>query len=105
MGGAGRSTVGGAAWQSLLDIEHDVQVLALPVGPGLMLGAAADGFGLTENNGKPWRWDNVVGLHAQDCRALVDDPVLLSASAGPGVGSATFLTSTWFGFSMTTAFT
>jgi hypothetical protein len=50
-----------------------------------MLVAAADGFGLTESNGKPWRWDNVVGLHAQDCRALVDDPVFLSASAGPGV--------------------
>jgi len=84
VGGVLRSTDGGAAWRPTLDIEHDVhQVLALPARPGLVLVAAADGFGLSEDSGDTWRWDNA-GFHAHYCRAvaLADDTVLLSASTG-----------------------
>ncbi len=84
VGGVLRSRSGGA-WQPTLDIEHDVhQVLALPARPGFVLVAAADGFGVSEDGGDTWRWDND-GLHAHYCRAVAiadDDTVLLSASTG-----------------------
>src|SRR5213593_1928350 len=52
VGGVLRSTDGGAGWRPTLDIEHDVhQVLALPERPGLVLVAAADGFGLSRDGG------------------------------------------------------
>jgi len=84
VGGVVRSTDGGATWRPTLDIEHDVhQVLARPARPGLVLVAAADGFGLSDDGGDTWRWDTA-GLHAHYCRAvaLADDTVLLSASTG-----------------------
>lgn len=84
VGGVLRSTDGGATWQPTLDIEHDVhQVLAAPRRPGLVLVAAADGYGRSDDAGETWRWDNS-GLHAHYCRAvaLAGDTVLLSASAG-----------------------
>jgi photosystem II stability/assembly factor-like uncharacterized protein len=84
VGGVLRSTDGGASWQPTLDIEHDVhQVLALPARPGLVLVAAADGFGVSEDGGDTWRWENS-GLHAHYCRAvaLAADTVLVSASTG-----------------------
>jgi photosystem II stability/assembly factor-like uncharacterized protein len=84
VGGVVRSTDGGATWRPTLNIEHDVhQVLARPAHPGFVLVAAADGFGLSEDGGDTWRWDNA-GLHAHYCRAvaLADDTVLLSASTG-----------------------
>jgi hypothetical protein len=84
VGGVLRSTDGGAAWRPTLDIEHDVhQVLAPALHPGLVLVAAADGFGLSEDGGDSWRWEND-GLHAHYCRAvaLAGDTVFLSASAG-----------------------
>src|SRR5712692_619856 len=84
VGGVLRSTDGGAGWRPTLDIEHDVhQVLALPERPGLVLVAAADGFGLSADGGDTWRWENV-GLHAHYCRAVAvaGDTVLLSASTG-----------------------
>jgi photosystem II stability/assembly factor-like uncharacterized protein len=84
VGGVVRSTDGGTSWQPTLDIEHDVhQVLAAPARRGLVLVAAADGFGLSEDGGQSWRWEND-GLHAHYCRAvaLAGDTVLLSASTG-----------------------
>jgi photosystem II stability/assembly factor-like uncharacterized protein len=84
VGGVLRSTDGGAGWRPTLDIEHDVhQVLAVVERPGLVLVAAADGFGLSRDGGDTWRWDNG-GLHAHYCRAvaLAGDTVLLSASTG-----------------------
>src|SRR6266446_1769724 len=84
VGGVVRSTDGGATWRPTLNIEHDVhQVLALPARPGLVLVAAYDGFGVSEDGGDTWRWENA-GLHAHYCRAvaLAGDTVLLSASAG-----------------------
>jgi len=91
VGGVLRSTDGGDAWRPTLDIEHDVhQVLALPARAGLVLVAAADGFGLSEDGGETWRWENE-GLHAHYCRAvaLARDTVLLSASTGHGGRRAT----------------
>jgi len=85
VGGVLRSTDGGAGgWRPTLEIEHDVhQVLAVVERPGLVLVAAADGFGLSPDGGDTWRWDNG-GLHAHYCRAvaLAGDTVLLSASTG-----------------------
>jgi hypothetical protein len=84
VGGVVRSTDGGAEWRPTLDIEHDVhQVLAPASRPGLVLVAAFDGFGLSEDGGDTWRWENE-GLHAHYCRAvaLADGIVFLSASAG-----------------------
>ena len=84
VGGVLRSTDGGAGWRPTLDIEHDVhQVLAVVERPGLVLVAAADGFGLSRDGGDTWRWEND-GLHAHYCRAVAvaGDTVLLSASTG-----------------------
>ncbi len=85
VGGVLRSTDGGALWRPTLDIEHDVhQVFAPPERPGVVLVAAFDGFGRSDDSGDTWRWEND-GLHAHYCRAvaLAADTVLLSASAGP----------------------
>ena len=84
VGGVLRSTDAAASWRPMLDIEHDVhQVVAPPARPGLVLVAAYDGFGVSEDGGETWRWENT-GLHAHYCRAvaLAGDTVLLSASAG-----------------------
>jgi len=84
VGGVLRSADAGASWRPLLDIEHDVhQVLAPAARPGLVLVAAYDGFGVSEDRGDTWRWEND-GLHAHYCRAIAvaGDVVLLSASAG-----------------------
>ena len=84
VGGVLQSADGGTSWRPLLDIEHDVhQVLAPAARPGLVLVAAYDGFGVSEDRGATWRWEND-GLHAHYCRAVAvaGDVVLLSASAG-----------------------
>ncbi len=84
VGGVLRSTNDGGAWQPTLDIEQDVhQVLAPSARPGLVLAAAAEGFGVSRDGGDTWRWENH-GLHAHYCRAvtLAGDTVLLSASTG-----------------------
>ena len=84
VGGVLRSSRAGDGWQPTLDIEHDVhQVQAFPGHPGLVLVAAADGFGLSADGGDTWRWENE-GLHAHYCRAvaLAGDTVLVSASTG-----------------------
>jgi hypothetical protein len=84
VGGVLRSTDDLAAWQPLLDIEHDVHQVLAPSGhPGLVLVAAFDGFGVSGDGGATWAWEND-GLHAHYCRAvaLAGDTVILSASAG-----------------------
>jgi hypothetical protein len=82
VGGVLRSAGGDAGWSPTLDIEHDVhQVLAVPGHAGTVVVAAADGFGITEDAGRTWRWDNA-GLHAHYCRAVAvaGDTLLLSAA-------------------------
>ena len=84
VGGVLRSTDGGATWTPTLDIEHDVhQIFAVPGRPGLVLVAAADGYGVSEDRGGSWTWQND-GLHAHYCRAvaLAGDTLLISASTG-----------------------
>jgi hypothetical protein len=79
-----RSLDGGRTWRPMLDIEHDVhQVLAPRAEPQRVLVAAFDGFGISDDAGESWRWDND-GLHAHYCRALAldGDTVFLSASTG-----------------------
>jgi len=82
VGGVLRS--GDRTWRPTLDIEHDVhQVLVPPGHPGLVLVAAADGFGRSGDGGDTWQWDND-GLHAHYCRAVAvaGGTVLISASSG-----------------------
>jgi hypothetical protein len=83
VGGVLRSVDRSASWQPTLDLEHDVHQVLAPVRPGLVLVAAYDGFGVSEDGGDTWRWEND-GLHAHYCRAvaLADGTVYLSASAG-----------------------
>jgi hypothetical protein len=84
VGGVLRSTDGGATWVPTLDIEHDVhQVFTVPGQPGRVVVAAADGYGVSEDQGESWAWQNA-GLHAHYCRAvaLAGDTLLVSASTG-----------------------
>ena len=84
VGGVLRSTDRGAFWSPTLDIEQDVhQVLAPLNRPGLVIVAAAAGFGVSRDGGDTWQWNNE-GLHAHYCRtvALCESTVLVSASAG-----------------------
>jgi len=84
VGGVLRSRDGGESWRATLDIDDDVhQVLAHPTRPGLVLVAAAAGFGVSGDGGDTWRWLNE-GLSAHYCRAVAVDgeTVLVSASTG-----------------------
>jgi hypothetical protein len=84
VGGVLRSADNLTFWQPTLDIEDDVhQVLAPADHRGLVLVAAAAGFGVSHDGGDTWQWDND-GLHAHYCRAVAvaDETVYLSASTG-----------------------
>jgi hypothetical protein len=84
VGGVLRSADDGLSWRPTLDIEEDVhQVLAHPARPGLVLVAAAAGFGRSADGGSTWQWEND-GLHDHYCRAVAvaGDVVLVSASTG-----------------------
>jgi len=82
VGGVVRSRDGGVSWAPTVDIETDVhQVLAHPTRPGVVLLAAAEGFGLTMDGGDTWQF-TTAGLHAHYLRAVAvaGDDVLVSAS-------------------------
>jgi hypothetical protein len=84
VGGVVRSRDGGASWAPTVDIETDVhQVLAHPTRPGVVLLAAAAGFGLSRDGGDSWVFATA-GLHAHYLRAVTvaGDHVLVSASTG-----------------------
>jgi len=84
VGGVARSRDGGASWRPTVDIEVDVhQVLAHPTRSGVVLLAAADGFGLSHDGGDTWQFATA-GLHAHYLRAVAvaGQDVLVSASAG-----------------------
>lgn len=86
VGGVVRSRDGGRSWKPTLDIETDVhQVIAHPTRPGVVLVAAAVGFGVSRDGGDSWKFQND-GLHANYLRAVSvsEETVLVTASTGPG---------------------
>ena len=86
VGGVVRSRDGGRTWTPTLDIEVDVhQVLAHPERPGVVLTAAAAGFGVSRDGGETWDF-TTAGMHAHYLRAvaIAGDTVLVTASTGPG---------------------
>ena len=86
VGGVARSRDGGRSWASTVDIETDVhQVLAHPMRADVVLVAAAEGFGVSEDGGDVWKF-TTAGLHAHYLRAVAvaGETVLVSASTGPG---------------------
>ena len=85
VGGVPRSTDDGASWEPTIDVDADVhQVRAHPERAGLVLAAAAVGFGISRDGGASWTV-HTDGLHASYCRAVtaVGAAVLVSASTGP----------------------
>jgi hypothetical protein len=86
VGGVARSRDGGRSWAPTVDIETDVhQVLAHPTRGDVVLVAAAEGFGVSEDGGDVWKF-TTAGLHAHYLRAVAvaGETVLVSASTGPG---------------------
>jgi len=86
VGGVVRSRDGGRSWAPTLDIETDVhQVIAHPTRPGVVLVAAAAGFGVSRDGGESWKFRND-GLHAGYLRAVAvsGETALVTASTGPG---------------------
>lgn len=86
VGGVARSRDGGRSWAPTVDIETDVhQVLAHPTRGDVVLVAAAEGFGVSEDGGNVWTF-TTDGLHAHYLRAVAvaGETVLVSASTGPG---------------------
>jgi hypothetical protein len=84
VGGVVRSRDGGVSWAPTVDIETDVhQVLAHPTRPAVVLLAAAEGFGRSDDGGDSWQF-TAAGLHAHYLRAVAvaGEHVLVSASAG-----------------------
>jgi hypothetical protein len=61
------------------------QVLAHPTRADVVLVAAAEGFGMSEDGGDVWKF-TTAGLHAHYLRAVAvaGETVLVSASTGPG---------------------
>jgi hypothetical protein len=86
VGGVLRSPDGTRGWTPTLDIEVDVhQVIAHPTRPRVVLVAAADGLGVSRDQGESWEFVTA-GLHASYARAVAvaGDWVLMTASTGPG---------------------
>ena len=91
VGGVVRSRDAGRSWTPTLDIDVDVhQVIAHPTRAELVLVAAYDGFGISQDGGDSWSFITE-GMHAHYARAVAvaGDHVLVSASRGPGGSRAT----------------
>lgn len=84
VGGIPRSTDGGLTWQPTIEVGSDVhEVCAHPIHPGIVIAAAATGFGFSRDGGATWTVEQA-GLHAAYCSAVAfsGDDVLVAASAG-----------------------
>lgn len=89
VGGVARSRDGGRRWLPTgLDIRADVHQVASPEA-GLVVVAAAAGFGVSRDGGSRFRFEND-GLHSTYARALAlgDGTVYMTASRGPRGGEA-----------------
>jgi hypothetical protein len=85
VGGVARSRDGGLTWTPTVDVEADVhQVLAHPTRGNVVVAAAYEGFGISQDGGDTWQF-LTDGMHAHYSRAVAvaDDTVLVSASTGP----------------------
>src|SRR3989442_620410 len=70
VGGVARSRDGGWSWAPTVDIESDVhQVLAHPSRADVVLAAAAEGLGVSQDGGDAWQFAST-GLHAHYMRAV-----------------------------------
>jgi hypothetical protein len=84
VGGVWRGEDGGT-WRAVVDVEMDThQVVAADDGSGVIVAAAAVGFGQSEDGGRTFAW-STDGLHDIYCRAvaIADDVALVTASTGP----------------------
>ncbi len=83
VGGVWRSTDRGATWANVVPADDDVHEVAEGLS-GVVVAAAARGFGWSLDDGATWRW-TTEGLHAGYCRAAaVDgDVAYLTVSTGP----------------------
>jgi hypothetical protein len=86
VGGVVRSRDAGRSWTPTVDIAADVhQVIAHPTRAGIVLAAAAQGFGVSRDGGDSWRFITD-GMDASYARAIAvaGETVLVSTSTGPG---------------------
>jgi hypothetical protein len=85
VGGVWRGRLDGPTWDEVVAVDDDThQVLAATSAPGVVVVAAAVGFGWSRDDGQTFKW-TTAGLHATYCRAVAvaGDWVLVSASNGP----------------------
>jgi hypothetical protein len=85
VGGVVRSRDAGRSWTPTVDIAADVhQVIAHPTRAGIVLAAAAQGFGISRDGGDSWRFITD-GMDASYARAVAvaGETVLVSTSTGP----------------------
>jgi hypothetical protein len=83
VGGVWRSADSGAAWVNVIEPDDDVHEVVTGRG-GVVVAAAARGFGWSLDDGATWQW-TTDGLHLSYCRAVaVDgDVAYVTASTGP----------------------
>ena len=85
VGGVVRSRDAGRSWTPTVDIAADVhQVIAHPTRAGIVLAAAAQGFGISRDGGDSWRFITD-GMDVSYARAVAvaGETVLVSTSTGP----------------------
>lgn len=83
VGGVWRSADHGSTWTCVVPPDDDVHEVS-PGQQGMVVAAAARGFGWSLDDGVTWQW-TTEGLHAEYCRAVaVDGEVAyVTASTGP----------------------
>jgi hypothetical protein len=83
VGGVWRSTDRGGSWTNVIEPDDDVHEVVAGRG-GVVVAAAARGFGWSLDDGTSWQW-TTEGLHARYCRAVAVDgqTAFVSASTGP----------------------
>lgn len=82
VGGVWRSTDTGASWANVIEPDDDVHEVSAGRA-GVVVAAAARGFGWSLDDGTTWQW-TTDGLHANYCRAAAveGDVAYVTASSG-----------------------